>query len=74
MIDTRVVDKPVDHAAGGRLRAIYEWLIPATASPHLPSSPASASDPKDLPARIGQYAIERKLGQGGMGRRVCSAR
>ena len=67
MIDTRIVDKPVDHAAGGRLRALYEWLIPATASPHLPSTPASAPGCEDLPARIGPYAIERKLGQGGMG-------
>ena len=67
MIDGRVVGKPVDHASRGRLRALYEWLKPATPSPHLPSSPASAPDRGDLPARIGQYAIERKLGQGGMG-------
>ena len=49
------------------MRALYEWLKPATPSPHLPSSPASGPDRGDLPARIGQYAIERKLGQGGMG-------
>jgi len=67
MIDGRMVDKPVDHASWGRLRALYEWLKPATPSPHPPSSPASAPDRGDLPARIGQYAIERKLGQGGMG-------
>ena len=67
MIDGRVVGKPVDHASWGRLRALYEWLKPATPSPHLPSSPASAPDRADLPARIGQYAIERKLGEGGMG-------
>ena len=67
MIDGRVVGKPVDHASCGRLRALYEWLKPATPSPHLPSSPASEPDREDLPARIGQYAIQRKLGQGGMG-------
>jgi serine/threonine protein kinase len=50
----------------GRLRALYEWLT-ATPAPDLPSSPVSAPERGDLPARIGQYAIERKLGEGGMG-------
>jgi hypothetical protein len=63
MIDGRVLDKPVDHASWGPLRALYEWLKPATPSPHPPSSP-SAPDHGDVPARIGHYAIERKLGQG----------
>jgi serine/threonine-protein kinase len=66
MIDGRVVDKPVDHARGP-LRALYEWLKPATWSSHPPSSTASAPDRGDLPHRIGHYAIERKLGEGGMG-------
>jgi serine/threonine protein kinase/tetratricopeptide (TPR) repeat protein len=67
MIDGRVVDKPVDHGSRGRLRALYEWLKPATPSPQLPAGPASAPDRGDLPSRIGPYAIERKLGEGGMG-------
>jgi eukaryotic-like serine/threonine-protein kinase len=67
MIDGRIGDKPVDHTSGGRLRALYEWLMPATPSPHLPSSSPSAPDREDLPARIGPYAIERRLGRGGMG-------
>ena len=67
MIDGRVLDKPVDHATWGPLRALYEWLKPATPSPYLLSSPASAPDRGDVPARIGHYAIERKLGEGGMG-------
>jgi serine/threonine protein kinase/tetratricopeptide (TPR) repeat protein len=73
--------KPVDNTAQGRLRALYEWLTGARPPPH--SSPSDASDParKDLhatahdthggdcglPARIGHYAIARKLGEGGMG-------
>jgi eukaryotic-like serine/threonine-protein kinase len=36
-------------------------------TPHLPSHRSSAPDPEGLPARVGHYAIERKLGQGGMG-------
>ena len=30
MIDARGLDKPVDHASWGPLRALYEWLKPAT--------------------------------------------
>ena len=67
MIDGRVVDKSVDHGSWGRLRTLHQWLKSATPSPHPPSSPANAPDRRDLPARIGPYVIERKLGQGGMG-------
>jgi eukaryotic-like serine/threonine-protein kinase len=67
MIDGRVVDKLVDHGARGRLRALYEWLKLATPSPRVSSSSASAPDRVEVPARIGQYVIERKLGEGGMG-------
>jgi eukaryotic-like serine/threonine-protein kinase len=56
-----------DHLPQGRLRALYQWLKLATPSPPLSSRPATAPERGDLPARIGQYAIERKLGQGGMG-------
>ena len=48
------------------LRGIYEWIKPGTPSPYLPSS-TSARDDGGVPSRIGHYAIERKLGQGGMG-------
>ena len=48
------------------MRALFDWLKPATPSPH-PFGPASETNRGDLPARIGKYAIERKLGQGGMG-------
>ena len=33
--DGRAVDKPVDRAQRGRLRAFYEWLKPATPPPYL---------------------------------------
>jgi serine/threonine protein kinase/tetratricopeptide (TPR) repeat protein len=62
-----VADKPDDNTSRGWRRAVYDWLLGATPSPHpLPGS-ASAHAPETVPARIGHYAIERKLGAGGMG-------
>jgi serine/threonine protein kinase/tetratricopeptide (TPR) repeat protein len=46
------------------MRALFDWLKPATPSPHFGSSEPNRDA---LPARIGKYAIERKLGEGGMG-------
>ena len=67
MVDGQALGKPVDHAAWGRLRALCEWLKPATRSPQILPSPARALDRGDRPTRVGHYAIERTLGQGGMG-------
>jgi eukaryotic-like serine/threonine-protein kinase len=66
MIDVRVADKQVDNTSRGGFRALYEWLTGAT-SPHPSSNVPSAPTGEILPARIGRYAIERKLGEGGMG-------
>jgi eukaryotic-like serine/threonine-protein kinase len=60
-------DKPAGHPSRGRLRAIYEWLKPAAPSAPSAPKPASGSVRVELPARVGRYAIERKLGEGGMG-------
>ena len=67
MIDVPVADKPVDNTPRGRLRALYDWLTGAAPSPHPSPSLASAPTREGLPARIGHYAIARKLGEGGMG-------
>ena len=53
MIDGRVLDKPVDHATRGRLRALYEWLKPATPSPHLPSRPRARRIAGTCPLALG---------------------
>ena len=62
-----VPDKPIDTSPRGRFRTIYDWLtgVPEAAeqsagSPPVPDTPAH-------PTRIGHYAIDRKLGEGGMG-------
>ena len=47
------------------MRALYDWFKPAP-SPHGSLRPG-ALDGAEMPARIGHYAIERKLGEGGMG-------
>src|SRR5262249_9087882 len=61
-----VPEKPGDHQSSESPRSPSEWpnrLVP-------PESPTiAAPDPTAdiLPARIGRYAIQRKLGEGGMG-------
>src|SRR5213592_2273264 len=68
MIDDPLANKLVDNTPRGRLRALYEWLTGAAApSPHIAPNVASAAASEGLPARIGRYAIARKLGEGGMG-------
>ena len=57
-------DTPFDSMPRGRLRAFYEWL--ARAAPQS-SGVATAPPREEAPARIGRYAITRKLGEGGMG-------
>ena len=59
-------DKPLDHTRRGWRRGLYEWLI-GTPSPHSASADPATSPREGLPARIGRYAITRKLGEGGMG-------
>jgi serine/threonine protein kinase/tetratricopeptide (TPR) repeat protein len=65
MIVVPVADQQADNASKRGFRSLYEWLTGSTV-PDRPDSPAVCSG-EILPARIGRYAIERKLGQGGMG-------
>jgi eukaryotic-like serine/threonine-protein kinase len=66
MIGVRVADKQVDNTLRGSVRALYDWLTGATAARHTPSEPIAPADAA-VPARIGRYAVQRKLGEGGMG-------
>jgi eukaryotic-like serine/threonine-protein kinase len=67
MIDALVSEKPpLDSKPRRGLRALYDWLT-ATPPPDPGSQSGDASTHERLPARIGHYAIARKLGQGGMG-------
>jgi serine/threonine protein kinase len=67
-----VADKPTGSTHGGWRNALYHWLIgPEPASPEQPaipvSTPAAAGSAPNLPARIGHYTIDKKIGEGGMG-------
>ncbi|HSL21800.1 MAG TPA: protein kinase [Vicinamibacterales bacterium] len=67
MIDGPVTDKLVDHTLGSRLRSFYRKLTGAESSSHPTPAVANEAASQVLPARIGRYAIARKLGEGGMG-------
>src|SRR3954470_3725495 len=66
MIAVRVAANPADNKSRGPLRALYDWLTAAHVPASAPTS-AGASDPEQLPVRIGHYAITHQLGEGGMG-------
>jgi eukaryotic-like serine/threonine-protein kinase len=55
-----VAEKPHDETPRRPLRALADWLRGA-------ATPGAALVREGLPARIGRYTIQGKLGQGGMG-------
>src|SRR5688572_13781680 len=57
----------VDNTPRGWLRALYEWVTGAASSLPLSPTPTLGLSREGVPARIGHYAIDRKLGEGGMG-------
>ena len=61
-----MTEKQPGNISRGGIRAFYEWLTGPTV-PLASGDSASAHPDELLPTRIGRYAIERKLGEGGMG-------
>ena len=51
----------------GWRRLVYQWLTGTPPAPQPSPAPANTHDRASLPARIGHYAVTRKLGEGGMG-------
>jgi serine/threonine protein kinase/tetratricopeptide (TPR) repeat protein len=66
MIDRSVAEKQADTTPRRPFRALYDWLTGAVA-PAEPSGSTDTTRAVAAPVRIGSYAIERKLGEGGMG-------
>ena len=60
-------DKPSDNTPRGRLRALYDWMRGAPSPPSSDVLEVTPPPEGPLPSRIGHYAIEHKLGEGGMG-------
>ena len=61
-----MTDKQADSRSGGWRRALYDWLVGPTPAPES-NRTVEAPPARHEPARIGHYAITRKLGEGGMG-------
>jgi len=65
-----VTDHPDDNTPRSRFRALYNWVTGSALSAATPTPDPGAvktAGRASMPARIGHYAIVRKLGQGGMG-------
>src|SRR4051794_37516762 len=67
MINPRVVDEPDDRTRQKPFDALEQRGMDRAVPPGVPPGSPLVSPRADLPARVGHYAIERKLGQGGMG-------
>ena len=62
-----MAEKQSDTTPRRTFRTLYEWLTGAVAPPAEPSGSTDTTRAVAAPVRIGPYAIERKLGEGGMG-------
>jgi serine/threonine protein kinase/tetratricopeptide (TPR) repeat protein len=62
-----VDEKNPDNGARTGFRAMFDWLTGAASTRAAAAPPPVKAPDAALPARIGHYTIDRKLGQGGMG-------
>jgi non-specific serine/threonine protein kinase len=60
-----VADKSNDNVSPGGVRGLFKWLKGAKDPSQAAPDPGHTGE--GVPARIGRYAIARKLGEGGMG-------
>ena len=60
-------EKNPDNDARTGFRAMFDWLTGAASTRAAAAPPPVKAPEAALPARIGHYTIDRKLGQGGMG-------
>ena len=66
--DRRAVgNDPTHNASRSSFRALYQWLTGAVSALPVPAAASRIATDGHLPGHIGRYAIERKLGEGGMG-------
>ncbi len=64
-----MAEKPTGSTPRGWRQALYQWLISPQPEPSevADTQPANHPSAPVLPARIGHYVINRKIGEGGMG-------
>ena len=64
-----MADKPAGNTPGGWRDALYHWLTGPQPDAPEPSviTEGLGVKPQNLPARVGHYTIDRKIGEGGMG-------
>ena len=62
-----MADEQNDNVTAGWIGGLYRWITGTPPVPGSPARPADDSSRDSAPARIGHYAIARKLGAGGMG-------
>ncbi|HYN07227.1 MAG TPA: protein kinase [Vicinamibacterales bacterium] len=62
-----MTDRPIDDGTKRPMRALYRWLKGTASEPDRVEARTVVSSGEAVPARLGHYAITRKLGHGGMG-------
>ena len=62
-----MTENRIDNTPRGWLRALYDLVSGSGSSEHAAATQTLAPGREGVPARIGHYVIDRKLGEGGMG-------
>ena len=62
-----MAEKPTGNTPRGWRQALYQWLISPPEPSQADTQPSNHPSAPVVPARIGHYVINRKIGEGGMG-------